>query len=265
MVEVIGRLPAFGRGRRLRPRRPPPAGFARASRSRGRAASPSRGFGSKGGAPCGHRQRRADLRPALRRHPRPRARSPRALKPLTGVVEHGLFPRPGAYAALIGTPGGRRPLAPARMRGPKPPATVAAEIMSSAMGRVRLRPVRDRRGLGRRARRAHGGDDAVRVWRWPKRAAWAAPAWCAAACPRSSWSTPASSRGTVRGRARLWLDAWARPAFDWAGVQRTARDMEVARLSGIYEANLAKAGCDLIRGRATFVDRAHAGGRARGP
>ena len=30
--------------------------------------------------------------------------------------------------------------------------------------------------------------------------------------------------------------------------------MEVARLSGIYEANLAKAGCDLIRGRAAFVD-----------
>ena len=30
--------------------------------------------------------------------------------------------------------------------------------------------------------------------------------------------------------------------------------MEVARLSGIYEANLAKAGCDLLRGRAIFLD-----------
>ncbi len=43
------------------------------------------------------------------------------------------------------------------------------------------------------------------------------------------------------------------PSFDW-GEFRARRDMEVARLSGIYEANLAKAGCDLLRGRATFVD-----------
>ena len=37
------------------------------------------------------------------------------------------------------------------------------------------------------------------------------------------------------------------PVFDWTEF-RMRRDMEVARLSGIYEANLAKAGCDLIRG-----------------
>ena len=43
------------------------------------------------------------------------------------------------------------------------------------------------------------------------------------------------------------------PAFDWTEF-RTARDMEVARLSGIYEANLTKAGCDLMLGRATFID-----------
>ena len=43
------------------------------------------------------------------------------------------------------------------------------------------------------------------------------------------------------------------PVFDWTEF-RTRRDMEVARLSGVYESNLAKAGCDLIRGRATFVD-----------
>ena len=46
---------------------------------------------------------------------------------------------------------------------------------------------------------------------------------------------------------------FGKPKFDWTEF-RTNRDMEVARLSGIYEANLAKAGCDLIRGRATFVD-----------
>ena len=43
------------------------------------------------------------------------------------------------------------------------------------------------------------------------------------------------------------------PTFDWTEF-RSVRDMEVARLSGIYEANLAKAGCDLIDGRATFED-----------
>ncbi len=45
----------------------------------------------------------------------------------------------------------------------------------------------------------------------------------------------------------------AAPTFDWTEF-RTRRDMEVARLSGVYESNLAKAGCDLLRGRATFVD-----------
>ena len=42
-------------------------------------------------------------------------------------------------------------------------------------------------------------------------------------------------------------------SFDWAEF-RSRRDMEVSRLSGIYEANLAKAGADLIRGRAVFED-----------
>ncbi len=43
------------------------------------------------------------------------------------------------------------------------------------------------------------------------------------------------------------------PTFDWPEF-RARRDMEVARLSGVYEANLAKAGADLIRGRAVFED-----------
>ena len=42
-------------------------------------------------------------------------------------------------------------------------------------------------------------------------------------------------------------------AFDWSEF-RARRDMEVARLSGLYEANLAKAGADLIHGRAVFED-----------
>ena len=43
------------------------------------------------------------------------------------------------------------------------------------------------------------------------------------------------------------------PTFDWCEF-KARRDMEVARLSGIYEANLAKAGADLIHGRAVFQD-----------
>ncbi len=59
--------------------------------------------------------------------------------------------------------------------------------------------------------------------------------------------------------SRLFADArgfgWdvGQPTFDWPEF-RSRRDMEVARLSGIYEANLEKAGCDLLRGRATFED-----------
>ncbi len=59
--------------------------------------------------------------------------------------------------------------------------------------------------------------------------------------------------------SRLFEDArgygWevGEPAFDWSEF-RARRDMEVARLSGLYEANLGKAGADLILGRATFED-----------
>jgi glutathione reductase (NADPH) len=47
--------------------------------------------------------------------------------------------------------------------------------------------------------------------------------------------------------------SFGEPQFDWTEF-RMRRDMEVARLSGIYEANLQKAGCDVIRGRAVFLD-----------
>ena len=46
---------------------------------------------------------------------------------------------------------------------------------------------------------------------------------------------------------------FAEPTFDWTRF-RIERDTEVARLSGAYEANLSKAGCELIHGRATFLD-----------
>lgn len=43
------------------------------------------------------------------------------------------------------------------------------------------------------------------------------------------------------------------PTFDWKTFI-TAKDVEIARLSGIYAANLAKAGADLIHGRAVLRD-----------
>ena len=41
--------------------------------------------------------------------------------------------------------------------------------------------------------------------------------------------------------------------FDWPTF-RQAKDVEIARLSGIYTANLGKAGVDLIHGRAVLKD-----------
>jgi glutathione reductase (NADPH) len=43
------------------------------------------------------------------------------------------------------------------------------------------------------------------------------------------------------------------PRFDWPTFL-AAKDMEIARLSGIYTANLKKAGADLFEARAEFVD-----------
>ena len=43
------------------------------------------------------------------------------------------------------------------------------------------------------------------------------------------------------------------PTFNWPTF-RNAKDIEIARLSGIYVANLTKAGADLFHGRATFKD-----------
>src|SRR4051812_22687377 len=41
--------------------------------------------------------------------------------------------------------------------------------------------------------------------------------------------------------------------FDWKAFL-AAKDMEIARLSGIYMANLTKAGADVLKGRAVFTD-----------
>ena len=43
------------------------------------------------------------------------------------------------------------------------------------------------------------------------------------------------------------------PSFDWCAF-RDKKDAEISRLSGIYVANLMKAGADLLHGRAVFVD-----------
>ena len=43
------------------------------------------------------------------------------------------------------------------------------------------------------------------------------------------------------------------PSFDWTKF-RTHKDAEISRLSGIYVANLTKAGADLMLGRAVFKD-----------
>jgi len=43
------------------------------------------------------------------------------------------------------------------------------------------------------------------------------------------------------------------PTFDWCAF-RDKKDAEIARLSGIYVANLTKAGADLFHGRAVFTD-----------
>jgi glutathione reductase (NADPH) len=43
------------------------------------------------------------------------------------------------------------------------------------------------------------------------------------------------------------------PTFDWTEF-RTTKDLEIARLSGIYTSNLSKSGADILHDRAEFVD-----------
>ncbi len=74
-------------------------------------------------------------------------------------------------------------------------------------------------------------------------------------------------RGCVPKKFMVFASAFARdfemargfgwdvpePTFDWTRF-RNAKDIEIARLSGVYVSNLTKAGADLFHGRATFKD-----------
>ena len=63
----------------------------------------------------------------------------------------------------------------------------------------------------------------------------------------------------VRGQPRagdrrgLWLVVRPTPRSDWPKFLE-AKDVEIARLSGIYAANLGKAGVELVHGRAVLKD-----------
>ncbi len=63
---------------------------------------------------------------------------------------------------------------------------------------------------------------------------------------------PASSRSTSR-RPRAAAGALGEARFDWEEFL-AAKDVEIARLSGIYVRNLANAGAELIHARASLVD-----------
>ena len=152
-----------------------------------------------------------------------------ALKALTGVVEHGLF-LGLADEALIGD---RRRASRTlyRLNAKEPPwPTTTTTSSSSARARAACGPRGWRRCPAPRSP-------------WPRSTGSAAPASSAAACPRSSWSTPASSPATSR-RPRATAGRCGEPSFDWPTF-RDAKDMEIARLSGIYVTNLHNAGADL--------------------
>ena len=46
------------------------------------------------------------------------------------------------------------------------------------------------------------------------------------------------------------------PRFDWPTLLKN-KDREIARLNGVYESVLVKAGVEIHRARATVVDDAH--------
>ena len=57
----------------------------------------------------------------------------------------------------------------------------------------------------------------------------------------------------LRGRRGLWLGG-PRPTFDWARLIAN-KDKEIDRLNAAYKSTLAKAGAELIEGRAELIDR----------
>ena len=72
-------------------------------------------------------------------------------------------------------------------------------------------------------------------------------------CVPKKFMVYASEYARELKHARAYGWSFGEPRFDWNEF-RAQRDMEVARLSGAYETNIAKAGADLIRGRAVFLD-----------
>ena len=56
----------------------------------------------------------------------------------------------------------------------------------------------------------------------------------------------------------------AESGFDWKRFL-TTKDVEIARLSGIYTTNLMKAGADLVHAKAVFKDASHPGPGRKGP
>src|ERR1700761_6581425 len=75
-------------------------------------------------------------------------------------------------------------------------------------------------------------------------------------------------RGCVPKKFMVYASEFSREfevakGYGWSGLEGAtfnwrdflvSKDMEIARLSGIYTSNLAKAGADLMLGRASFVD-----------
>ena len=74
-------------------------------------------------------------------------------------------------------------------------------------------------------------------------------------------------RGCVPKKFMVYASEFARhfelaEGFGWAIGERsfdwkrfiTAKDLEIARLSGLYVSNLSKAGADLLHGKASFID-----------
>ena len=134
--------------------------------------------------------------------------------------------------------------------------------------RLRCRPVRDRRRLRRRP----GGADRGRLRRAgharrgvPRRRHLRDPRLRAR---RSSWSMRAASRTSSRTRPAS-AGRVGEPRFDWATLIRN-KDAEIARLEGIYRANLPRPAVEIVDGRAVIED-AHtvrlskAGRRVAGP
>ncbi len=125
-----------------------------------------------------------------------------------------------------------------------PAAAQDARAARNSADGLRLRPLRHRRRIGRRPRRAQGGGDrrarrhrrgrpGRRHLRHPRlRAEEAARLRLAVSAKRSRTAPPTAG-------------ASAPAEFDWPTLIAN-KDKEIARLEGVYRANLAKAGAELI-------------------